>query len=125
MFQEHNYITHHLYTVLCVHCPKSSLQLSPFITPTPPSPFPTTPCPGNHHNVVHAHEIFPSFFLFCSISPPSPSPSPIVFSYNFNSSNAQLSTKKRRHLKNNSFNKIHNQNYIKHFMTNLLLLNFI
>lgn len=48
----------HLYTVLCVHHPKSSLLLSPLpLHPTPPLP------PGNHHSITPVHEFFP-FFVF-------------------------------------------------------------
>ena len=46
--QVHNSTTHHLYTVLCVHHPKSSLLPSPFICPWPssprPSPWQSPPC---------------------------------------------------------------------------------
>ena len=47
-FQVYDSIIHHLYIVLCVHCPKSSLLPSPFIptlasfiSPQPPSPLET------------------------------------------------------------------------------------
>ena len=41
-FQVHNSITHHLYIVLCVHHPQSSLLSSPFIPliPSSSSPYP-------------------------------------------------------------------------------------
>ena len=70
-FQVDNYTAHHLYTVLCVYYPKSSLCLSPLISPYPVPP-PTSPSPpGNNHLVVCIHEFyFPFFFP----QPPSQSP---------------------------------------------------
>ena len=70
------YKTHHLYNVLCVHHPKSSLPPSPFIPLIPFSTFPHTPDPGNNQTVVCVYEFFLIFILFCSIPPPSTQPSP-------------------------------------------------
>ena len=59
----HNSVTHHLYTVLYVHHPMSSLLPSPLIpallSSTFPHPFPS----GNHHTIVYVHE-FLGFFFF-------------------------------------------------------------
>lgn len=62
-FQVLNSTTPHLYTVLCVRHPKSSLHPSPYtllhaILPTP----------DNHHAIIHVHELL-LFFLFCSVTP--------------------------------------------------------
>ena len=45
-FQLYNSITHHLYIVLCVHLPKSSLLLSPFSSSLLSSTSPITPHPS-------------------------------------------------------------------------------
>ena len=69
-FQTYNSIIHHLYIVLYVHHPKSSLLPSPFI-PLYPLLFLPTPLPsGNHRTVVW---VYKGFFLL-SPSPFSPSP---------------------------------------------------
>ena len=70
-------IIHHLYIVLYVHHPKSSLLPSPFIPPftlfyLPPPPFPLV---INHHTVVYVYELF----FFCLI-PLSFSLSPLTLS---------------------------------------------
>ena len=82
-FQMYNSTTHHLYIVLCVHHPKSSLLPSPFIplTRKRPSPSPTpittmplscfyvgflpnppTPCPSDSHppGLFSIYEYLPS-----------------------------------------------------------------
>ena len=60
-FQLYNSTIHHLYIILCVHHPESSLHPSPFIPPysllPPPSPFPT----GNHNTVVCVYEVLGGF----------------------------------------------------------------
>lgn len=66
--QMHNSTTDHLYSVLCVHLPKSKLLLSTFIPSYPP------PLLSKLTPAVHAHE-FSFLFLFFSI-PPTPQPSP-------------------------------------------------
>ena len=45
----YNSTTHHLYTVLCVHHPKSSFSQSPFLSPYPPLPL---HIPSNPHSMV-------------------------------------------------------------------------
>ena len=55
-FQVHNSTTH-LYTVLRVHQPKSSLCPSPCIPPLPSSLAPNPP-PGNHHTVIRVKNNF-------------------------------------------------------------------
>ena len=55
----YNSITHHLYFLLWVHHPKSSLLPSPFIPPYPLLPPPTLPfLSGNHHAVVCVTRVF-------------------------------------------------------------------
>ena len=61
-FQVHCSMIHHLYIISCVHQPKSSLLLSPFIPPLPSSPAPTPFTSDNHHTVVCVCEGF-----FCLI----------------------------------------------------------
>ena len=70
MFQVHNSTTYHLYTVLCVHHPKSSLHPSPFTPPYPPLPPSAPPTTGSHHTVVCVHELFSLFFFFAQSPPP-------------------------------------------------------
>ena len=57
--QKHDSITHHLHTVLCVHCPQSSLCPSPFIPPLPSSTTSQPSSPSNHCCLC------PWVFLFC------------------------------------------------------------
>ena len=68
-FQVYNSITHHLYIVLCVYHPKSSLLPSPFI---PPLPFPTTSHAPSPLVITALLWVFvPNPFTF------SPSPQPL------------------------------------------------
>ena len=54
-FQVDNSTIHHVYIVLCVHHPKSSLLPSPFNLPLPLLPPPTALSSDNHHTVVCVH----------------------------------------------------------------------
>ena len=51
----YNSITHHLYIVLYVHHPKSSLLLSPFISPSPSSPYPRLPTAPLGEQTIFLH----------------------------------------------------------------------
>ena len=71
-FQVYNSITHHLYVVLCIHHPQSSLLPSLFI---PPSPTPFSPS-DNHHTFVCLNKFFcmlTSFIFFTQCPNPPPS----------------------------------------------------
>ena len=64
-FQVYNSIIHHLYSILCIYHPKSSLlhhHLSPPVSSSILSPplFPS----GNHHIVVCVLRVFWGFFFF-------------------------------------------------------------
>ena len=64
-FRVNGSVRHRLYTVLCVHHPKSSLLPSPFVPQHPPPTTPPQP-PNNHHILVHLHEFCFFLFLLCS-----------------------------------------------------------
>ena len=75
-FQVCNSLILHLYIVLCVHHPNSSLLPSPFIPHLPSSTSPTPFPSDNHHTVVCVYEVV---FFFCLIhSHFSPSPVTIL-----------------------------------------------
>ena len=69
-FQVQNFITHHLYVVLCVHHPRSSLLPSPFILlyPLPPPPPPSPLVIAILLSVSMSCVFFLFFFFFCLIS---------------------------------------------------------
>ena len=66
-FQVHNSTTHHLYTVLCVHHPTSSLPPSPFIPPFPPPPPPILSFQQSPQLLSGSMSFFSFHFIFCSI----------------------------------------------------------
>ena len=83
-FQVHESTAHHLYTVLCVHHPKSSLHPSPF-SPLHPHLSSSTPHSLAIPTLFCVHEVFLFFSVLAFPQPPLPTAVNLLSSQNTDS----------------------------------------